>query len=32
VLLGTRPYVKKKEKENGSSEFNPVIYITPSFY
>jgi hypothetical protein len=27
---GTRHCVKKKEKEKGSGELNPLIYITPS--
>jgi hypothetical protein len=27
---GTRYCMKKKEKEKGSGELNPLIYITPS--
>jgi ribosomal protein L21E len=30
VLSGTRRCMKKKERENGSEELNPIIYITPS--
>jgi hypothetical protein len=30
IVKYTRYWVKKKEKENGSGELNPLIYITPS--